>query len=150
MKEFIEKIWNDSVWSKVISAAIIGMVGYIFFLIGKYYLNDRQELIVIEWFNKIYKINISIIYVPAILIAIWIIFWLFRKIFKKEKPLYNKKQLKLREFNQLTDPNTGILYKWGVYFDYETETSFFFVMLSEKNKKKFANVSNLIIFLTFL
>lgn len=120
MKEIIKKIWNDSVGSKVIAVGIVGIFSYIGFLIGKYLLSDSQELFFVEGFDKIYKINISIIYVPVILIAIWIIFWIFRKIFKKEKPLYNKKQLKLREFNQLTDPNTGILYKWGVYFDYET------------------------------
>lgn len=119
MKESFKKIWTDPVWSKIISVGIIGIFSYTVVLIGKYFLSDCQKLALIESFEKIINIKISIIYVLAILVANWIFFWLLKKI-KKKKPLYNKKQLKLMEYNNMAQPETGLLFKWVVCFDKET------------------------------
>lgn len=116
MKESFKKIWTDSVWSKVISVIIIGIFSYTAVFIGKYFLSDCQKLALIESFEKILKIKISIIYIPAILIANWIFFWLFKKIFKKEKPQYNSKQQELMKFNEISVIEMGLLFRWDVSF----------------------------------
>lgn len=112
----IKKIWTDPVWSKVIAVGIVALItlGYTKFL------SVSEEVSFKEAFDKTLEIKIAVVYVIAALIAYWIIAWLFKKIFKKEKAYYNAKQTKLRTFNKTTDPNTGILFKWGVFFDYET------------------------------
>lgn len=120
MKESFKKIWTDPVWSKVISVGIIGIFSYIGFLFGKYFLSESQKIFLIESFEEVLKLKISVIYVIAIFIANWIFFWLFKKHFKRGKPLYNSKQLKFMEYNSLTQPELGLLFKWVVYFDNET------------------------------
>lgn len=112
----IKKIWKDPVWSKVIAVGIIGLIslGYAKFLSAIDNVTFKEAL------DKILEIKISIVYVLAILIIYWILAWLFKQIFKKEKSIYNAKQQKLREFNKTTDTETGILFKWGVFFNHET------------------------------
>ena len=112
----IKKIWTDPVWSKVIAVGIVALItlGYTKFL------SVSEEVTFKEAFDKILEIKIAVLYVIIALIIYWIISWLFRKIFKKEKAYYTSKQEKLRTFNKTTDPKTGILFKWGVYFDYDT------------------------------
>jgi len=112
----IKKIWTDPVWSKVIAVGIVALItlGYTKFL------SVSEELTFKAAFAKILEIKVAVFYVIVALIAYWIISWFFRKIFKKEKAYYTVKQEKLRTYNKTTDPNTGILFKWGVYFDYDT------------------------------
>jgi hypothetical protein len=112
----IKKIWTDPVWSKVISVGIIGLLtlGYTKFL------SVTEKVTFKEAFNKILEIKIEVIYVFLALVAYWLLKFAYRKIFKKEKAYYSSKQQKLRSFNKTTDPNTGILFKWGVFFDYDT------------------------------
>lgn len=112
----LKKIWIDPVWSKVISVGIIGLLtlGYTKFL------SVTEKVSFREAFNKILEIKIEFIYVFLALVAYWVLKFTYRKIFKKGKAFYSSKQQKLRLFNKTTDPNTGILFKWGVFFDYDT------------------------------
>lgn len=112
----IKKIWTDPVWSKVISVGIIGLLtlGYTKFL------SVTENVTFKEAFEKILEIKIELVYVFLALVTYWLLKYFYRKIFKKEKAYYSLKQQKLRSFNKTTDPNTGILFRWGVYFDYDT------------------------------
>ena len=110
----IKKIWSDPVWSKVISVGIIGLLtlGYTNFL------SVTENVTLKEAFNKILEIKIEVIYVFLTLVTYWILKLTYRKIFKKGKSYYSSKQQKLRSYNKTTDPKTGILFKWVVFFDY--------------------------------
>jgi hypothetical protein len=112
----IKKIWTDPVWSKVIAVGIVALItlGYTKFL------SVTEKVTFKESFDKTLEIKVTVVYVIAALIFYWIIAWLIKKIFKKEKGYYNAKQQKLRKFNKITDLNKGILFKWGVFFDYDT------------------------------
>jgi hypothetical protein len=112
----VKKIWTDPVWSKVISVGIIGLLtlGYTKFV------SVTEKVTYREAFNKILEIKIEVIYVVLALVAYWVLKFAYRKLIKKEKAYYSSKQQKLRSLNKTTDPNTGILFKWSVFFDYET------------------------------
>jgi hypothetical protein len=112
----IKKIWTDPVWSKVISVGIIGLLtlGYTKFLIV------TEKVTFKEAFEKTLEIKIELVYIFLALVAYWILKYFHRKIFKKEKSSYSVKQQKLRLFNNNTDHNIGILFRWGVHFDYDT------------------------------
>jgi len=112
----IKKIWSDPVWSKVISVGIIGLLTLGYTKI----LSLTEEITFKEAFNKILEIKIAVVYVFIAIVAFWILKFFFKRIFKKEKSIYSKKQQDLRSFNKTTDPNTGILFRWGVYFNYGT------------------------------
>lgn len=111
-----KKIWSDPVWSKVISVGIVGLItlGYTKFL------SVTEDVTFREAFNQILEIKIALVYVLLALVAYWILAYIFRKLFKKEKAYYSTKQQKLRSFNKTIDPKTEILFRWGVYFDYDT------------------------------
>ncbi len=112
----IKKIWQDPVWSKIISVGILGIasLGYAKFL------SITEKLTFKEAFNKMLEIKIPIILVMTIIGMYWIIIWIFKKSFKKSNNYYTKKQEKFREFNRILDPRTGILFRWVVYFNGET------------------------------
>lgn len=112
----VKKIWTDPVWSKVISVGIIALltIGYTKFL------SVTEKVTFQEAFSKILEIKIAVVYVFLALVVYWLLKLLFKKIFKKEKSHYSTKQQKLRSFNKTSDPSTGILFRWGVYFDYNT------------------------------
>ena len=112
----LKKIWTDPVWSKVISVGIIGVLT----LCYTKFLSVTEKLTFNEAFNKTLEIKVAVIYVFLAIVVYWVLKFIYRKIFKKEKAYYSAKQQKLRPFNKTTDPNTGILFRWGVYFDYDT------------------------------
>lgn len=112
----IKKIWSDPVWSKVISIGIIGLLT----LVYTKFLSVTEKVTFNEAVNKILEIKIEVIYVFLALVTYWVLKFAYRKIFKKEKAVYSSKQQKLRSCNKKTDSNTGILFKWGVFFDYDT------------------------------
>lgn len=111
----IKKIWTDPVWSKVIAVGIVAIITLIYTKFFSFTENVTFE----EAFDKIFEIKVKVVYIIDTLIIYWIFTWFFKKIFKKESGFYNVKQQKLRTFNKITDPKTGILYKWQVFFRYE-------------------------------
>ena len=112
----IKKIWTDPVWSKVISVGIIGLLT----LSYTKFISVTEKLTYKEAFNKILEIKVEVVYVGLVVLIYWLIKSFSKKIFKKEKSFYSSKQQNLRSHNKLTDPHTGILFRWGVYFDYNT------------------------------
>lgn len=112
----IKKIWNDPVLSKVIAVGIVGLIS----LIYAKFISATENLTFEDAFNKVLALKIGVIYVLASLVSYWILSWIYKKLFKKTDSYYNDKQKKLREFNNTLDQNTGILFRWGVYFNYET------------------------------
>lgn len=108
----LKKIWSDSVWSKVIASAIIGIAIIIYSKIESITNNISFS----ESFGKIVDIKVSIVYVIGFLLTFLIINSVVKKLYPKNKSHYNKKQLKLKEFNRIRDDEQGLLYKWRVYF----------------------------------
>lgn len=113
----IKKIWIYPVWSKVIAAGIVALItlGYTKFL------SVSEEVTFKEAFDKILEIKISVFYVLVSIIIYWIASWTFKKIFRKNNSVYTKQQQqKLSEFNKSTDTQAGLIFKWDVFFDYQT------------------------------
>ena len=108
----IKKIWKDPVWSKVIAVGIIALISLIYAKIK----SVSDEISFVDALKSLLDIKISVVYAIGIIIA----FLILRRLFKKKDGYYSAKQEKLRQFNKTTDPNTGIQFKWGVYFDYDT------------------------------
>jgi hypothetical protein len=88
-----DKIWGNSInWEKVKSVKI-------------------GDWISTEFSFRIYEVLLFIILVS-------IIYFLGKKYINKDS-YYSKKQKKLRQFNNIIDNKTNILFRWGVYFDYD-------------------------------
>jgi hypothetical protein len=112
----IKKIWNDPVWSKVISVGILGLIslGYIKFVSVTEKISFKESL------QQLFELKIPLVYV---LVAI-VLFLILKRLFRKKKTSntnsYTNKQDQLRTFNKIIDPPTGIQFKWEVWFDGNT------------------------------
>lgn len=109
-----KKIWTDPVWSKVISVAIIGLATFIYALLKSKADNVSLRTV----FDSLLQMQVRVIYV----LGAFILFLIVRRRFRKRpktKSYYTSKQQQLREFNRITDAESGILFRWGVYFDYD-------------------------------
>jgi len=104
----IKKIWKDPVGSKIIAWSIIGLIG----IISVKITSEAKGITFYQALNYFYDLKVRIVY---LLLAFLLYFIMFR-VFKKKKSYYSKAQKKLRQFNKSIDPETGILYKWKVYF----------------------------------
>lgn len=106
-----KKIWSDSVGSKIIASAIIGL----FLIIYTKIESVSKEISFNESLKKILYIKLSVVYVIGFLLLLLILKSIFQKMFfstSKE----TKKQKRLREFNKSLDKELGLMYKWRVYF----------------------------------
>jgi hypothetical protein len=108
----LKKIWTDPVWSKVISVGIIGVISLIYALIKSH----TDDITVRQVYEGLLLLKVKVIYVIGVIVLFYVVKRLTRK---KSESYYNTKQQKLRTFNKLTDPNSGIMFRWGVYFDYD-------------------------------
>jgi hypothetical protein len=109
-----KKIWTDPVWSKVISVAIVGLATFVYALLKSKADNVSLKTV----FDDLLQMQVKVIYVLGALI----LFLIVRRLFKKKpkaKSYYSAKQQQLREFNKITDNESGILFRWGVYFEYD-------------------------------
>lgn len=109
----LKKIWSDSVWSKVIASAIIGLSLIVYTKIE----SISKEITFAESLKIILDIKISVVYVIGIILVFLILNSIIKKFFKSKNSYYSKKQKKLREFNKIADIEMGLLYKWNVYFE---------------------------------
>lgn len=88
-----DKIWGDSIdWDKVREVKI----------------------------GKLISTEFALYEIISFLVIAFLIYLIGRKIINKENGGYTKKQKQLRLDNNETDPQTQILFKWGVFFDYDT------------------------------
>ncbi len=112
----IKKIWTDPVWSKVIAVGIVALItlGYTKFL------SVSEEVSFKDAFDKILEIKITVFYVIVAITIYWIVSWVIKRIFRKNNSIYTKQQQKLREVNKSEDSQSGLLFKWDVFFDYQT------------------------------
>jgi len=108
----LERIWKDSVWSKVISTAIIGLVTFSFLK----FKSITEKITFEEALSKITSIKISVFYLVIFILIITITKSIFQKLFKTKGSIYNKNQKKLREYNKSIDIEMGIMSKWIVHF----------------------------------
>jgi hypothetical protein len=107
----IKKIWKDPVWSKVIAAIIIAIISVVYAKIKSTVLNISFQVAL----KQLIDLKINIVYVICLFIGYLIICQLFKK-----RGYYSRKQEQLRQFNKSHDTETGLLFRWTVYFDGET------------------------------
>lgn len=111
----LNQIWKDPVGSKIISVAIVGLISFVYAWI----VNKKDGVTFYNTYNKIYELKFRVVY---LIIAI-IVYSVVRRLLRKEKSIYSKKQKELRDLNNQRDDQNGVLFKWNVYFDY-SETPF--------------------------
>jgi len=110
----IKKIWTQ-VWPEVTKVGISSLLTLGF----TKFVSVTEKVTFKEAFNKILEIKIEVIYIVLALINYWVLKFVYKGIFKTEKVYYSSKQQELRSFNKITDQKTDILYKWGVFFNYD-------------------------------
>src|SRR5690554_720343 len=108
----LKKIWKDSVGSKIIATGIIGVITFLYLKFESY----SENITLTESYNKIVSFKVSLFYVFVFFSLFLIMTSLIRKLIKSRKGRYNKKQKELIKFNKTQDPETGLLFKWIVYF----------------------------------
>ena len=65
------------------------------------------------------EVDIKLYHIILFLVLAALIYFIAKKRMA-EKPFYSTKQQKLREYNEETDTESEILFRWAVYFDYNT------------------------------
>lgn len=70
--------------------------------------------------GKLLLTSVTILDILIFLVLLSIAYFTLSKIFSKDAS-YEKKQNKLRKFNNITEKETGILFRWKVYFDFSGE-----------------------------
>ena len=108
----LKKIWLDSVWSKVIASAIIGLSLIIYTKIE----SVSKEITFKESLKILFEIKISVVYVVGLILVFLILKSIIKKFVYSKNSYYNKKEKKLREFNRIEDKELGLLYKWRIFF----------------------------------
>ena len=89
------KIWGDSIdWEKI------------------------RKLEIGKWFSFEIRIKIAVLF---IIIVLSITIYLIISRFNKKITIYSRKQRKLQKFNEFRDEQNGLLFRWGVYFEYSGE-----------------------------
>lgn len=108
----MRKIWNNPVWSNVIAAGIIYLIGICYAFIASKIENISFE----EMFSRVKNYQVSLITVfyifllyVSLLIFIKIIKWLFWSLDRKKRIL--------RVENESIDNNNNIILRWNVHFN---------------------------------
>lgn len=114
LKESIQKIWKDPVWSKVISVGIIALITFIYTLASSVFNN----ISIGQSLKNIFDIKIRLTYIVGILIF----YYLGVKAYSsKVRDKYDERKRKtLQEFNRMEDNDLGMLFVWKVHFDGDT------------------------------
>lgn len=100
MKEYLLKIWKDSVWSKVISAGIIATIVFIY--------SKVQNISIWSILSTFHKYGGTYILVGVLSVLIY----KFCKTYTR-----NSKRKELENYNQQEDRSSNLLAKWKVLFD---------------------------------
>ena len=103
----IRKIWNDPVWSKIISVSIIGLFTLLFAFIKSWIEKTSLTLAIAEILN--YKI--SLLYVILILLIVYFTYLLFKKISGPSRA-----QKAIKKYNSELNEEKGLMLKWDVEF----------------------------------
>jgi hypothetical protein len=105
MKGFLLKVWKDPVWSKVISAGIIGGSILIWSSVDNVSFMDK--------IRELYNLKVKLVYVLLVLLILGVIRYLIKIL---NRNVLNKKQLELQQFNKLSFNHDTILAKWETSF----------------------------------
>lgn len=102
--------------SGILSVALSGFLVYIFDKIwgSRIDWEKVKEIKIGAWLST--ELNIRLVFVILFLILLVIIYLLIKR-FLIRSTIYNRKQQKLRKFNELLDSQNGLLFRWGVYFE---------------------------------
>jgi large-conductance mechanosensitive channel len=106
---------------KILGFLAVSLSGFLVYLFDKIWGNS------IDW-DKVREVKIgkwiatefALYEIISFLVIAFLIYLLGKKLFSQEKEFYTKKQRQLRLDNNETNPQTGILFRWGVFFNYET------------------------------
>lgn len=106
---------------KILAFLAVALSGFLVYLFDKIWGNsidwDKvREVKIGKWISTEFKLYEII----SFLVIALLIYLLGKKLLTKEKGFYTKKQKQLRLDNNETDPQTGILFRWGVFFNYDT------------------------------
>jgi hypothetical protein len=112
LKESIQKIWKDPVWSKVISVGIIALITFIYTLVSSVFNN----ISIGQSLKNIFDIKIRLIYI----VSIWILYYLGVKVIAVRDKYDETKRKTLQEFNRMEDNVLGMLFMWKVHFNGDT------------------------------
>ncbi|TXD45756.1 hypothetical protein [Polaribacter sp. IC073] len=116
-----EKIWTSPVWSKVISAGIIGIIGFISAIIYSL-ITDMNP---IDSFKYIWNFKTKIGYAFIALIFMFIIQLLLQKVFSKKEKKLNKTEQKAKHFCEqwykINDDQTNVVYRFNTYISSYTK-----------------------------
>ena len=104
---------------KKIGLFSVGLSGFLVYIFDKIW-GDKinwekfSQIKIGEWLS--YEIKIKVLFL-LLIVSIAIILYLILKNYFVKDSYYNRKQRKLRKFNQQSDIDNGLLFKWNVYFD---------------------------------
>lgn len=114
LKESIQKIWKDPVWSKVISVGIIALITFIYTLASSVFNN----ISIGQSLKNIFDIKIRLIYIVGILIFYY--FGAKIMVVRGRDKYAERKRKILQEFNRMENNASGMLFMWKVHFDGDT------------------------------
>lgn len=103
-----------SIYVIVLTVLFSGIGVYLFDKIWGNQINweNFRETYIVEFLAT----RITVLQILIFAILALAIYQLLRKLFKKDSR-YNKKQRKLRRYNNSKNPKSEIIYRWGVHFD---------------------------------
>lgn len=105
---------------KVLPFLAVAFSGFLVYLFDKIWGNsinwEKVKTVKIgEWLST--EISFKV-YGLLLFIILSILVYLIARRFLKSDSYYDKKQEKLRKFNNLTDSQSGILFRWTVFFNF--------------------------------
>lgn len=105
-KEFLLKIWRDSVWSKVISAGIIFLFGIIYAFVESLVINGSFTKSIMS----ILTMQIKLWHILLVIVLL-LIFYLMRALYRAKDSV---KQVENQRYNFLNECETNLRgYTWG-------------------------------------
>lgn len=119
-----QKIWTSPVWSKVISAGIIALIGFISVVIYYSTTDMSPTKAIIYIWN--YKITLGYAFIT--LISIFLIQILLQNIFSKKERKLTKAEKKSKEFcdqwYKINDDENNVAYRFRTYISSYTKQPF--------------------------
>lgn len=105
----IKKIWNDPVWSKVISVGIIGLISFVYLTIK----SKVDGISLQESLQNLIELKVRLLYVVVVVL----IYIIGKSVLARKKGFFTRKQERLRRYDRNEDIQRRILYRWTVWFD---------------------------------
>jgi hypothetical protein len=103
---------------RIISVSVSGIGIYLFDKISGSHIDWEKfrELKIGNLLSKQFSLLNIIIF-----LGLSILIYFILKRFIKKDTIYNKKQRQLRKFDKMEENQNGLLFRWGVYFDFSSK-----------------------------